>query len=87
VGAALAFVVIESNEKHQMTKNTVTLLGVGDVGPIHEPMEAYSMLVRPTLAAADIRFAHCERLYSRRGALQVHFGVKDQPGVATGAQL
>lgn len=62
-----------------MAKNTVTLLAVGDVGPIHEPIEAYSALVCPTLAKADIRFAQSERLYSARGELQLHSGVKDRP--------
>jgi poly-gamma-glutamate synthesis protein (capsule biosynthesis protein) len=51
--------------------NSVVLLGVGDIGPIHEPMESYSALVRSTLAGGDIRFAQCERVYSDRGALQV----------------
>jgi poly-gamma-glutamate synthesis protein (capsule biosynthesis protein) len=55
-----------------MTANSVTLLGCGDVGPIHEPMDAYSELAKPTLAAADLRFAQVERVYSERGALQVH---------------
>ena len=55
-----------------MEKNTVVLLGCGDVGPIQEPLEAYSTLVRPTLAAADIRFGQAERVYSDRGAFQVH---------------
>jgi hypothetical protein len=54
-----------------MTENSVVLLGCGDVGPIQEPMEAYSALVRPTLATADIRFAQAERVYSDRGAFQV----------------
>src|SRR5262249_12270290 len=54
--------------------NSVMLMGVGDVGPIHEPMDAYSALARPTLAAADIRFGQVERVYSERGALQVHSG-------------
>ena len=62
-----------------MTNSTVTLLAVGDVGPIHEPIAAYSTLARPKLAAADIRLAQCERLYSLRGSLQVHSGVKDKP--------
>ncbi len=57
-----------------MTTNSLTLLGVGDVGPVHEPMDAYSTLARPALAAADIRFGQCERVYSERGALQVHSG-------------
>ena len=55
-----------------VNSNSRVLLGVGDVGPIHEPMEAYSALARPVLASADIRFAQCERVYSERGALQVH---------------
>lgn len=51
---------------------TVTLLACGDVGPIHEPVEGYSGLVRSVLADADIRFAQVERVYSGRGALQLH---------------
>jgi hypothetical protein len=47
--------------------NEVILLGCGDVGPIHEPMERYSELVRDALAGADIRFAQVERTYSERG--------------------
>ena len=57
-----------------MTAGSVTLMGCGDVGPIHEPMDAYSALAKPTLAAADIRFAQVERVYSDRGSLQVHSG-------------
>ncbi len=53
---------------------TVTLLGCGDVGPVHEPIAAYSELVRPVLAGADVRFAQVERVYSERGSLQVHSG-------------
>ncbi len=52
----------------------VVLLGCGDVGPIHEPVENYASLARDTLAAADIRFAQVERVYSERGALQLHSG-------------
>jgi len=52
----------------------VILLGCGDVGPIHEPLEPFSSLVRPTLQQADVRVAQCERVYSDRGALQVHSG-------------
>jgi poly-gamma-glutamate synthesis protein (capsule biosynthesis protein) len=54
--------------------NSVTLLGCGDVGPLHEPMDAYSVLAKPTLAGADLRFAQVERVYSDRGSLQVHSG-------------
>ena len=53
---------------------TVTLLGCGDVGPIHGPTEQYGSLVRDTLLAADIRFAQVERVYSERGRLQPHSG-------------
>src|SRR5436305_6367854 len=53
---------------------TVTLLGCGDVGPIHGPTEHYGSLVRDTLLAADIRFAQVERVYSTHGALQPHSG-------------
>ena len=55
-----------------MRDNTVVLMAVGDTGPFHEPVDAYSTLVRPILATADIRFAQAERLYSERGSLQVH---------------
>ena len=57
-----------------MAEDRIVLLGCGDVGPIHEPVSAYSALVRSTLAAADLRFAQCERVYSTRGALQLHSG-------------
>jgi hypothetical protein len=53
---------------------TVTLLGCGDVGPIHAPVEHYGSLVHDTLLAADIRFAQLERVYSERGRLQPHSG-------------
>ena len=49
-------------------------MACGDVGPIHEPMDAYTVLAKPTLAGADIRFAQVERVYSERGSLQVHSG-------------
>jgi poly-gamma-glutamate synthesis protein (capsule biosynthesis protein) len=54
--------------------DVATILGVGDVGPIHEPIARYSEHVRPVLSQADIRFAQCERVYSNRGALQLHSG-------------
>lgn len=55
-------------------KDEVVLLGCGDVGPIHEPVDGYATLAKPTLAGADIRFAQVERVYSEGGALQVHSG-------------
>ena len=53
---------------------TITLLGCGDVGPIHEPVEDFCTLVKPTLREADLRFAQVERVYSERGSLQLHSG-------------
>jgi poly-gamma-glutamate synthesis protein (capsule biosynthesis protein) len=52
----------------------LVLMGCGDVGPLHEPIDRYSVLARPTLATADVRFAQVERVYSERGALQLHSG-------------
>ncbi|MGE5522762.1 MAG: CapA family protein [Rhodospirillaceae bacterium] len=52
----------------------VTLLGCGDVGPIHEPVSEFAALAKSTLASADIRFGQVERVYSERGSLQVHSG-------------
>ncbi len=57
-----------------MSENSVVLLGCGDVGPIHEPVDGYSSLVAPTLSTGDIRFGQCERTYSERGNLQLHSG-------------
>lgn len=54
--------------------DSITLLGCGDVGPIHEPVADFCTLVKPVLATADLRFAQVERVYSERGALQVHSG-------------
>jgi hypothetical protein len=57
-----------------MKNGEVVLMGVGDVGPIHEPLDKYSTLAKDALASADLRFAQVERVYSKRGALQVHSG-------------
>jgi poly-gamma-glutamate capsule biosynthesis protein CapA/YwtB (metallophosphatase superfamily) len=68
-----------------MDKNVV-ILGCGDVGPLHEPMSRYSEHVLPVLAQGDIRFAQIERVYSDRGALQVHSGgahSRVKPGLAS----
>ncbi len=54
--------------------STIILLGCGDVGPVHEPVEAFCTLAKPTLAEADLRFAQVERVYSEQGSLQVHSG-------------
>ena len=56
------------------SENKITLLACGDVGPIHEPMDAYSAHVRSLLGTADFRFAQVERVYTDRGTLQVHSG-------------
>ena len=56
------------------TKNSVALMGVGDVGPIIEPVDPLCALAQPALSTADIRFGQCERVYSERGALQLHSG-------------
>ena len=55
------------------TRNTksaseVVFLGTGDCGPVHGPadgfpIERYTELVQPTLAAADLRFSNSERQY------------------------
>lgn len=52
-----------------MAKDTVVLMGVGEMGATEGPLETYPDLVRPIFATADIRFAQCERLYSERGRL------------------
>jgi poly-gamma-glutamate synthesis protein (capsule biosynthesis protein) len=54
------------------TSETVTLLGTGDVGPVHGPadgfpVEEYTSLIRDTLRSVDVRFGNCERQYSTRG--------------------
>ena len=53
---------------------TLTLMGCGDVGPIHEPVSGFYELAKPVLDTADLRFAQVERVYSDRGSLQVHSG-------------
>ena len=57
-----------------MTSNEITLIGTGDIGPVHGaadgyPIEEYSSLVRHTLTGADLRFGNCERQYSTRGTV------------------
>lgn len=52
----------------------VSFIGTGDCGPVHGPkdgfpIERYTELVRPALAAVDLRFANCERQYSSRGTV------------------
>ena len=61
-----------------MANEKLILLGVGDTAPSHEPVEAFVTLARPTLATGDICIAQCERLYTERGAPQVHVNLTDQ---------
>jgi len=51
----------------QDTLKTVTLMAGGDVGPIIQPVDRYADLIAPIFKQADIRFAQCERSYSKRG--------------------
>ena len=49
----------------------ISFIGTGDCGPTHGPQDGfpiarYTDLVRPTLAAVDLRFGNCERQYSAR---------------------
>ena len=46
----------------------VTLMAVGDVGPIYEPVEPLVELAVPVLRQGDLRLAQCERVYSEEGA-------------------
>ena len=63
--------------------NSVVLMAVGDVGPVIEPVDPLCALAQPVLAAADIRFGQCERVYSERGALQLHSGGAHRSGSNT----
>jgi hypothetical protein len=45
----------------------VTLLAGADVGPVVKPVEQFAERIIPVLREADIRFAQCERTYSKRG--------------------
>ena len=55
-----------------MTNGNIVLLGVGDVGPSHEPVNDFCTLVRPVFATADLRFAQCERMCTDKGSLMPH---------------
>jgi hypothetical protein len=48
----------------------VTLMAVGDTGPLVEPPEAMFEAVKDVLATADVRFAQVERTFSTRGYYQ-----------------
>lgn len=53
----------------QLSDGEISYLGVGDVGPVHGPVEGYCELVLPTLQSVDMRFGNCERQYSTRGTV------------------
>ena len=45
---------------------SITLMAVGDIGPVYEPVD-YADLVAPVLRTADVRLGQCERTYSEKG--------------------
>lgn len=47
--------------------STVMLLAGADVGPIIKPVDQFAEKIIPVMKQADIRFAQCERTYSKRG--------------------
>lgn len=53
-------------------RERLVVLGVGDVGPYYEPVPDYRRVFQSVLETGDVRFAHCEKVFSTRGALQVH---------------
>ena len=60
-----------------MSDDGLTFVGVGDVGPVTQPVDRLADLVLPTFESVDFRIAQCERTYSTRGAYP---GWMDQPG-------
>jgi hypothetical protein len=46
--------------------DTVTLMAGGDVGPVLKPVDRLADLIAPVFQQANIRFAQCERTYSKR---------------------
>jgi Bacterial capsule synthesis protein PGA_cap len=50
----------------------IEVLGVGDIGPYYEPVDTYRDVFQSILDTGDVRFAHCEKVFSTRGTLQVH---------------
>ena len=62
----------------------ISLLAAGDCGPSHGikngfPLERYTELVRPTLAAADVRYVNSMRQYSLLGTHNEHAPHGRQP--------
>ena len=56
----------------QAGEGRLVVLGVGDIGPYYEPVANYRDVFQASLDAGDVRFAHCEKIFSTRGYLQVH---------------
>ena len=48
--------------------DTAVFMGVGDLGPVYDPVDSFMELALPTLEQADLRFAQPARLYSERGS-------------------
>ena len=48
--------------------DTAVFMGVGDLGPVYDPVDSFMELALPTLEQADLRFAQPARLYSVRGS-------------------
>ncbi|MEE8442189.1 MAG: CapA family protein [Dehalococcoidia bacterium] len=46
----------------------VTMIAVGDIGPIWEPVEPLVELALPVLQQGDLRYGMCERIYSEEGS-------------------
>jgi len=54
---------------------SITLMAVGDIGPVYEPADQYAELIAPVLKQADVRLGQCERTYSEKGwAPQFSYG-------------
>src|SRR5882672_812463 len=51
----------------EKSKDTVTLMAGGDIGPVSEPTDQFAELILPVLQQADLRFGQCERTYSELG--------------------
>jgi hypothetical protein len=49
------------------SSDRLTLIGVGDVGPVIPPVDRLADLALPTLGSVDFTVAQCERTYSTRG--------------------
>ena len=62
--------------------DTAVFMGVGDLGPVYDPVDSFMELALPTLEQADLRFAQPARLYSERGSRPPYGG--GPPGTTAG---